>query len=213
MKPIDAGLARESQGAQARPAQRQRDRLLSAFRQFREEGGGGSVLSVCAHGINHDSASSLAALLNGAVISCALDLSEASGKRRYARSDGRQLLYGDGEFDFVYCEGLLEHAGNFERQFELLKEMNRVARKGLFVSTANRRHPLDQVSMLPLLHWLPPRAWQAIAPGAAQGRHLLDVQANKRLVSLLPGQPDNKIGHIRWMGPKAQFFLMVKKEA
>lgn len=197
-------------GARSRLTPRQRARLLAAFSEFIQGDPDGSILHVGLRGQLADQALTLGSSLGNPVVVSAIDV-RAAERGRFARGDGRQLLYADGEFDWVYCENLLDHAGSFERQFELLKELNRVAKKGVFLSAANRRHPLDQESRLPLLHWLPAALWQRLAPGAAQGRSLLTVQGLKRLVSLLPGQPQSDIGHIRLFGPKAVFFLMVKK--
>lgn len=204
------GQVAHAPGAGSRLAQKQRARWMAACSDWIAEKGGGSVLQVGLRGQPAEPALSFGPAAKAPVTSCALDLGAAKHER-YARADGRHLLYADGEFDFVYGEFLLDHAGNFERQFELLKELNRVAKKGVFLSAANRRHPLDMQSLVPLLHWLPAPVWQRLAGGVAQGRRLLTSRELKHLVSLLPGQPQCDIGHIRLLGPKGVFFLMVNK--
>ncbi len=212
VNPLEAeiGQLAGAPGARSRLAHKQRERLLAAFADWLEEGGGGSVLQVGMRGRMPDRPLSFGPAARGPAIACVLDGGMAE-RGRYARADGGPLLYADGEFDWVYGENLLEHAGSFERQFELLKELNRVAKKGVFLSVANRRHPLDMESLLPLLHWLPTGLWRRLAGGAAGSRRLLSARELKHLVSLLPGQPRSDLGHIRLFGPKAVFFLMLRK--
>jgi hypothetical protein len=207
----EIGPLADAPGVRSRLAHRQRARLLAAFADWLEAGGGGSVLQVGLRGRLPERPLSFGPAAKSPVITCVLDGGATEERGRYARTDGGPLLYADGEFDWVYGENLLEHAGNFERQFELLKELNRVAKKGVFLSVANRRHPLDMESLLPFLHWLPPGLWQRLAGRAAGRRRLLTARELKHLVSLLPGQPQGDLGHIRLFGPKAVFFLMVRK--
>ncbi len=104
----------------------------------------------------------------------------------------RRLPYEDASFDWVYCEGVLERIGNREEQQALIRELWRVARKGIFVTTQNRKHPLDFGS----------------GP-----RHLLDAPELEKMASGLPGGKDPAIGHVRYLGLKAHFFLMVYRNS
>ncbi|HJV52886.1 MAG TPA: methyltransferase domain-containing protein [Noviherbaspirillum sp.] len=143
-----------------------------------------------------------------------------SARERQRQVDGLRLPFADGEFDWVFCDETIERVGSFERQYGLLKELARVARRGVFVTTSNRRHPLEFNTGLPLLHWLPGYWWRrslkmlgkhAWAPRSAL--NLLDAQALYKLASLLPGKPKHDVGHKRVFGIKAHFFLMVEKNA
>lgn len=207
MKLMDAQLEQELPlpGVRERLMRRQRERLWKAFCAFREEGGGGTVLEVGAQGSPGSSWTCPAGM---ELTPCFLDLSRGADMNRYARNDGRSLLYTDGEFDWVFCDALLEHAGAFEHQFHLLAEMHRVAKKGLFITAANRRYPVDFATGMPLLHWLPGGVWRRIT---GQQRNLLTAPVLKRMASLLPGRPWFDVGHVRLAGPKAQLFLLVKK--
>ncbi len=106
-----------------------------------------------------------------------------------------RLPYEDGEFDWVACHELIETFGSHERQVRLLRELLRIARRGIFVSTPNRGHPLAR--------WLYPE------------RHarLLDALTIKTMVDVLPGRPLWKLGHVRLAGFKSHYFLMVWKDA
>ncbi|WP_161993257.1 methyltransferase domain-containing protein [Lacisediminimonas profundi] len=216
VKMMDAQLEQDrgAHGLRERMAQRQRSRLFTAFHEFHKAGGGGSVLNVGARGLGRSESMVINLDPGEVVVSSALEIHpDASGRNRYARDDGRHLLYGDGEFDWVCCDGVLEHAGSFMQQFKLLKDMNRVARKGLFVTAANRGYPLDLETGLPLLHWLPAPLWHRLSgQQRGHGRHLLTSAALLRMASLLPGKRSSDVGHVRLGGPKAHFFLMIRKQ-
>jgi hypothetical protein len=223
----DAGFRAPPASPMQRVLASQRRRLLDAFMQFMRDGEGmdeasGSILEVCAQPalLQEDASillSSLDPLQRSRVTSCTVSFGGADC-RKYQRADGRHLAYADGEFDWVFCGEIIEHAGSFERQYELLKELSRVARKGVFLTTANRWHPLEFRTALPLLHWLPAPLWKRLIvhPGrgtadAAPLPSLLGSRDLYRLASLLPGSPENDVGHVRLAGIKAHFFLMVKK--
>lgn len=104
-----------------------------------------------------------------------------------------RLPFDDGEFDWVACLELIERVASHERQVRLLRELMRIARRGIFVSTPNREHPL--------VRWLRPE----------RNLNLLDAIAIKTLVDVLPGRPAWKLGHVRLAGLKSHYFLMVWK--
>ena len=101
--------------------------------------------------------------------------------------------YRDLSFDWVACHELIEHYTTHERQVRLLRELLRISRKGIFISTTNRYHPLAR--------WL------------KEGRKstLLTSFDIKALVDVLPGKPSWKLGHVRIIGLKAYYFLMIWK--
>jgi ubiquinone/menaquinone biosynthesis C-methylase UbiE len=74
---------------------------------------------------------------------------------RFIKADGRDLPFEDGTFEFVHSSAVLEHVGSREQQIRFLREAWRVARKGVFVTTPNRRFPVEFHTSLPLIHWLP----------------------------------------------------------
>lgn len=121
-----------------------------------------------------------------------LELSEAA---QLPARERVSLPYEDGAFDWVACHELIDTFGSHERQVRLLRELLRVARRGVFVSAPNRGHPFAR--------WLYPQ------------RHatLLDALTIKTMVDVLPGRPVWKLGHIRLAGFKSHYFLMVWKDA
>lgn len=105
-----------------------------------------------------------------------------------------RLPFDDEAVDWVACYELLETCVSFERQVRLLRELLRIARKGVFVSTVNRWHPLSG--------WLRPPPHSG----------LLDAMKIKTMVDVLPGHPPWRLGHVRVMGLKSHYFLMIWKD-
>jgi hypothetical protein len=140
----------------------------------------------------------------------------------HAGSDGMvsvlELPFADGEFDWVFCNRVLEFAGDRVQQHMLLKELNRVARRGLFVTASNRRHPLEFNTGLPLLHWLPEAHWKRCLGWMSKQDSRVNQQLNllgaddlSKMTSMLSDYASFDIGHIRYLGIKAQFYLMIWK--
>jgi hypothetical protein len=208
---------------------RQRRRLFDAFMDFKKSTPDGTILKVGAMpAVTLEGADYLTEWIDPAsrsqITSCRIASPSCSisahsnGAHSYRKVDSRQLPYADGEFDWVFCNETIEHAGSFERQYELLKELMRVSRKGIFVTTSNRWYPMEFNSARPLLHWLPDPAWRRILKLSGKGKwasesalNLLDAEGLKKLTSLLPAKPVGEIGHIRFMGLKAHFFLQIRK--
>jgi hypothetical protein len=74
---------------------------------------------------------------------------------KFIKVDGRDLPFANNTFDFVHSSAVLEHVGSRNQQARFLREAWRVARKGVFVTTPNRRYPVEFHTVLPLTHWLP----------------------------------------------------------
>lgn len=207
-------------------------RMFSAFLEFKEGVPDDTVLEVGA------APTSLIKTLNyfptwanvhdrtHTTTSCEIDLPSHVGKHHSRSELGSQsmpagaarLPFKDGQFDWVYCNALIEHVGSMERQFGLLRELERVARKGVFVTSGNRWHPIEFNTGLPLLHWLPLTLWRRILKGLGKrswaSESVLNPLGSRRLQKLadsLPGTLESDIGHIRILGVKAHFFLMIRK--
>jgi hypothetical protein len=118
---------------------------------------------------------------------------ELRGVEQLPSREQIRLPFEDGQFDWVACHELIETIVTHERQVRLLRELLRISRRGIFVSTPNRWHPL--------IHWLRPE----------RDLTLLDALAIKTLIDVLPGRPAWKLGHVRLAGFKSHYFLMVWK--
>jgi SAM-dependent methyltransferase len=107
---------------------------------------------------------------------------------RYVQGDALALPFEDGEFDVVFSNAVIEHVGDRERQRTFVAEALRVGRSA-FITTPNRRFPVELHTRLPFVHWLPePTAARVYSRlGRAEGRdlHLLSRRA---FASLFPGR-------------------------
>ncbi|WP_420474681.1 methyltransferase domain-containing protein [Noviherbaspirillum sp. ST9] len=196
----------------------QRRKLFDAFTAFRQEAPDGTVLNLYMKPTtlfdNSDYLSAWSDLPDRMRITvCEMEPPAVSRKAPDTR-----LPYADGAFDWVFCNEVIEHSGGTERQYALVAELYRVARKGVFLTTANRRHPIEFKSRLPLLHLLPDGTWRRLLKWFGKGKwasvgmlNPVDAPALYRFASLLPGKPEHDVGHKRVFGFKAHFFLMIPK--
>lgn len=76
----------------------------------------------------------------------------------YVQADGCALPFETGQFDLVHANAVIEHVGDVSRQITFISECLRVARRGAFITTPYRWHPIEFHTLLPLLHWLPKAA-------------------------------------------------------
>ena len=96
-------------------------------------------------------------------------LSELYPGLAFVRADGRDLPFADKSFDYVHSSAVIEHVGSGEQQARFLREASRIARKAIFVTTPNRWFPVEFHTVLPLLHWLPPRHHRRVLARIGQG--------------------------------------------
>jgi SAM-dependent methyltransferase len=124
----------------------------------------------------------------------ALGLHDGAGFRerypavRYVQGDACALPFADGEFEVVFSNAVIEHVGGRERQRRLVLEALRVGRR-VFLTTPNRRFPVEVHTRLPFVHWLPDavahRAYDLAGRGFAKE---LDLLSPGTLASLFPGR-------------------------
>ena len=101
---------------------------------------------------------------------------------RAVRADGRELPFGDGEFDLGFSNAVVEHiAGGRDGQRRFVHELCRVSGR-VFVTTPNRWFPLEVHTLLPFVHWLPAGARERVIPFD----DVLDPLGPKELASLFP---------------------------
>jgi len=68
--------------------------------------------------------------------------------------DGRNLSFGDEEFDLVVSNSVIEHVGSLEDQRRMAEEISRVGRH-YFVQTPNFYFPIEPHYAIPLFQFLP----------------------------------------------------------
>lgn len=97
-------------------------------------------------------------------------------------ADGRDLPFGDGEFDVGFSNAVVEHvAGGRDGQRQFVHELCRVAQR-VFVTTPNRRFPIEVHTLLPFVHWLPQGPRERLLPFD----DVLDPLSAKDLIALFP---------------------------
>lgn len=77
----------------------------------------------------------------------------------YEVADGCCLPYESKSFDWVFSNAVLEHVGSAEKQRQFAEEIRRVAKYGYFVTTPNKRFPIEPHSLLPFYQFLS-ESWQ-----------------------------------------------------
>jgi hypothetical protein len=108
--------------------------------------------------------------------------SAAFPKVRAVRADGRDLPFGNAEFDLGFSNAVVEHvAGGRDGQRQFVHELCRVARR-VFVTTPNRRFPIEVHTLLPFVHWLPKGPRERLLPFD----DVLDPLSAKDLAALFP---------------------------
>jgi SAM-dependent methyltransferase len=97
----------------------------------------------------------------------------------WVAGDGRALPFRDGAFDIVFSNSVIEHVGDAESQRRFAREVARVGR-AYWVQTPNRRFPVEQHLLTPLVHWLP-KSWQRwIVPRFTVWNALVRPAADRR---------------------------------
>ena len=66
-----------------------------------------------------------------------------------------RLPFSDRQFDIVFSNAVVEHAGSRQQQRAFVDEVQRVGRR-FFITTPNRWFPIELHTALPLFHYLPP---------------------------------------------------------
>ncbi len=99
----------------------------------------------------------------------------------FRQADGRALPFEDNSFDLVHSSAVLEHVGSREQQKKFVCELTRVARRAAFLTTPNRWFPIEVHSVMPLIHWLPPKQFRRLM--RAIGHEELSKEENLNLLS------------------------------
>jgi SAM-dependent methyltransferase len=123
----------------------------------------------------------------------ALGLHDGTGFREryphipYVQGDACALPFEDGAFDVVFSNAVIEHVGDRERQRRFVSEALRVGRR-VFLTTPDRRFPVEVHTRLPLVHWLPDAlshpVYRALGREEATDVELL---TRRSLAGLFPG--------------------------
>lgn len=99
----------------------------------------------------------------------------------FLKADGRDLPFADETFDVVHSSAVLEHVGSRENQMQFIRELTRVARRAVFMTTPNRWFPVEVHTVLPFVHWLPASWFRAILRHL--GHEVLSREENLNLLT------------------------------
>ena len=73
---------------------------------------------------------------------------------RFVHTSGDRLPFADRQFDIVFSSAVIEHVGDRENERHFSEELLRVSKR-FFITTPDRRFPVELHTFLPLVHWLP----------------------------------------------------------
>jgi len=106
----------------------------------------------------------------------------------YVQGDACALPFEDGAFDIVFSNAVIEHVGGRERQRQFVSEAIRVGRR-VFITTPNRRFPIEVHTRLPLVHWLPDAVSHRVydVTGKEIGAEV-DLLTRRSFAQLFPGR-------------------------
>ena len=136
---------------------------------------------------------------------------------KFVPADGRDLPFADRQFDYVHSSAVLEHVGSRARQVDFLRQVWRVAGKGIFITTPNRWFPVEFHTVLPFVHWFPPAAfrklctWRGLEFFADEGNlNLLSAQ-QLRKIAAEAGLEDFRVTSVRLAGWPSNLLLSARR--
>jgi hypothetical protein len=83
----------------------------------------------------------------------------------FRRANGLSLPFPDRSFDVVHSSAVIEHVGSERNQIRFVRELARVSKRAVFLTTPNRWFPVEFHSVLPLVHWLPKKTFRRLLSG------------------------------------------------
>jgi SAM-dependent methyltransferase len=113
------------------------------------------------------------------------------------------LPFADRAFDIVFSNAVIEHVGSRADQAAFARELCRVGR-AFFITTPDRRFPIEHHTGLPLLHYLPPPTYRAVLRRTRyrywSDERNLNILTPGGFAGLLPRDIDVRVRIIRWLG-------------
>jgi hypothetical protein len=134
----------------------------------------------------------------------------------FHQGDAKQLPFADDSIDVVFSSAVIEHVGSLANQTKMIEECIRVAKKGVFITTPNRWHPIETHTLLPLIHWLPKSLHRKLLHlfgfsfyAKEENLNLLDTHALRTICQTQPIR-DFQIKSISTFGFSSNLVLIIK---
>jgi len=74
---------------------------------------------------------------------------------KFKQGNALSTPFADNSFELVFSSAVIEHVGSLENQNQFIKELVRISKKYVFITTPNRYYPIEFHTILPIIHWLP----------------------------------------------------------
>jgi hypothetical protein len=135
----------------------------------------------------------------------------------FVRVEPGPLPFGDGAFDVAHSSAVLEHVGSRAIQTAFVRELWRVSRRAIFLTTPNRWFPIEFHNMLPLLHWLPAPAFRGLLRAIGHDFYAREENLNLlsasslRAIALDAGVPNPMVETVRLAGWPSNLLLIGRR--
>jgi hypothetical protein len=123
---------------------------------------------------------------------------------------GDRLPFEDRQFDIAFSSAVIEHVGDRSQQRQFISEMVRVSKR-FFLTTPDRRFPMELHTFLPFVHWLPQQHHQSILRkvgkttwASTENLNLLD---EKSLRGLFPPGSSVAVDGVSLMGMRSNLIV------
>jgi len=137
---------------------------------------------------------------------------------KFVQGDARSMPFDDGAFDLAFSSAVIEHVGSRENQVAFIRECVRVSNKYVFITTPNRFYPIELHTVLPLIHWLPPRVYRGILKCIGKSFFASEDNLNLLCKRDLIGMVEEiegvsySIDFIRFLGFKSNILLTIVRD-
>ena len=119
--------------------------------------------------------------------------------------------------DLVISSAVIEHVGNFNNQTNKVRNMIKLSKKYIIITTPNRFFPVEVHTKLPLIHWLPKKIFRKILFflhmdyfAYEKNLNLLSIIELKRILDNFSREISYKIYTIHFLGFVSNFLVICK---